>query len=56
MSEIDKEFMKVFSRYDFVSHRIDNNNNHIKELQKELVILNEEHKKLKSYVDPHITI
>jgi len=56
MSEIDNGFMKVYSKYDLIKHKIENNNNHIKELQKELVSLNEEHKRLKSYVDPHITI
>ena len=56
MSNIDDGFMKVYSKYSSIKFQIVEYNDTIKKYQKKLVDLNEELKKLKSYVDPHITI
>ena len=56
MDEIDEDFMKVKSQYEIVVDKIHFTNDKIQQLQNDLVQLKEQHKKLKSYVEPHITI
>lgn len=56
MDEIDEDFMKVKSQYEIVVDKIHFTNDKIQQLQNDLVQLKEQHKKLKSYIEPHITI
>ena len=56
MDDVEKGFMNIKSKYDKVLHDIQYSNSTIQNLQNELVQLREQQKRLRSYVDPHITI
>ena len=56
MDDAEKGFMNIKLKYDRVIHDINYANTTIQNLQNELVQLREQQKRLKSYIDPHITI
>jgi len=56
MDNIEEGFMNVKSKYYKVLNDIHYSNSTIQKLQNELVQLREQQKRLRSYVDPHITI
>ena len=56
MDNIEEGFMNVKSKYDKVLHDIHYAITKIQDFQNELVKLREQQKRLRSYVDPHITI